>query len=142
MGFIGSDGRLFHPSPRSAVVPGLARSRAPAFSGPTYPSSRVFPVDVESQPLITSDALNDGKQQEERERTSGRHSRRQRQRISDRLAPDSPWDEGDLSDEEGNFHDAKEGSDDNVDGDGEEDEESFVFVRPDFISVPQESPKL
>lgn len=138
MGFIGSDSRLLHPLPRAAIVPGLVRSRASFWSQRNGSSAtgRIHTGnDVESQPLIP--AIDDGDDA----------SRRNRHYASDRLAPDTPWDDDDDNDlDVDSFVDAvedvhgirrgvEESDEDAVDG-------GFVFVRPDFISVPPDSPRL
>lgn len=166
MGFIGSDSRVFRPLPRADIVPGLARSRASfwgqrgASGGSGLVSSRITTGnnDLESRPLICDGDSDNGE-----EPTSDRRTRRSPY-PSDRLAPDTPWDDDDGSSGEDNFVDASEDVEfrgqrgghrqmprrhgDGHHGSGrrseedDEDEGGFVFVRPEFISVPQESPKL
>nr|CUU00198.1 hypothetical transcript [Hymenolepis microstoma] len=151
VGFIGSDSRIFRPIPRADVVPGLARSPA-SFWGQrgfvgnsSLATSRIHTGtnDIESQPLI-----GDGDSGDE----VLPNCRNQRYPyFSDRLAPDTPWDNDDEEGSSvggGNFVDTSE----NVefrgqrrrrgDGSDSDDDAGFVFVRPEFISVPQESPKL
>lgn len=136
VGFIGSDSRLFKPLPRTAVVPGLARSRAFATASLGRGSSGRINAgaDVESQPLMPAE-------DDENVSNSGRRkgTLSHRHWPPDRLAPDTPWDGDDDrddadSDEEHALRKGEDGSD--------EDEGGFVFVRPEFISVPQELPKL
>ncbi|VDK34600.1 unnamed protein product [Taenia asiatica] len=141
VGFIGSDSRLFQPLPRTAVVPGLARSRA--FAAASFgrdSSSRINAgVDIESQPLMSAeDDENAGNSSRRKGVLSHRHW------PPDRLAPDTPWDDDD--DENNSRSDADSGEEQALRKEkaesSDEDEGGFVFVRPEFISVPQELPRL
>ena len=117
VGFIGSSSRLFQPPPRTSIVPGLARSRFDRLDNGN---------NIESQPLISIDEENVNENG-----TNGRKSTPcHHHRAPDHLAPDSPWDDA-------------EGGEGHKEEDEYLDEENagFVFVRPEFISVPQESPK-
>ncbi|VDO08498.1 unnamed protein product [Rodentolepis nana] len=153
VGFIGSDSRIFRQIPRADVIPGLARSPASFLGQRSFVGSNSLATsrihtgtnDIESQPLIGDGDSGD-------EALPDRRNQRL-PNFSDRLAPDTPWnddddDEGGSSVGGGNFVDAPE----NVEfrgqrrrrggGSDSDDDAGFVFVRPEFISVPQESPEL
>lgn len=135
VGFIGSASRLFQPLPRTSVVPGLARSRAfAAASLERDSSSRINAgVDIESQPLIPAEDDENASKSSRRKGTLSHHHW-----PPDRLAPDTPWGDDDGDDSRDEKHALRE----EEEADNEEDEGGFVFVRPEFISVPQELPKL
>ncbi|VDD81908.1 unnamed protein product [Mesocestoides corti] len=86
---------------RTTTVSGLSRARGGV-------AARCAPSDSEFEPLM----LGEGGDEIDT-------SPPQRSHRSDRLMPDTPWDD-----------------------EGASDDGNYVFVRPDFISVPQDSPKL
>ncbi len=105
--------------PRTAIVPGLSRSRAVGRFGDTEFSPLMPPDDEIDEDNNSGSPGVDG--------PPPSRPRRARRPRSDRLQPDGPWND---DDEDG----------DGGGGGGSSSDGSFDIVRPDLISVPQDSP--